>query len=322
MALTEANASPQLYLRAQTRWRPAEIVFWLATLLPYVLFPNYLSLASQIAIAGLFALSLDLILGYAGIVSLGHAAFFGIGAYTAGLLSKYGWGEPLSGLAAAAAGRRHRRLRHELRHLPVSPSGADHAHAGLRLAARGTRQQRGLADRRHGRLAGHPYLEAARLFPFRSVRLHRLRLRARRAVRGVPVRAAAHSLAVRPVAARHPRKRRAHAGDRRAEPRAYPHHLYDRRRHRRDRRRGAGADHGDRFAGFARLRAFRRSGGDARARRRRTALRRPCRRRHLHGRPRSVLRHPAAILVFLDRGSAGRRGDAAARTASSAAWRS
>jgi branched-chain amino acid transport system permease protein len=102
MALTEELASPQLYLQSQTRWRPAEIAFWLATLLPYVLFPNYLSLASQIAIAALFALSLDLILGYAGIVSLGHAAFFGIGAYAAGLLSKYGWGEPLTGLAVAA----------------------------------------------------------------------------------------------------------------------------------------------------------------------------------------------------------------------------
>jgi len=106
MALTESLASPQLYLRAQTRWRPIETAFWLATLLPYFLFPNYLSLASQIAIAALFALSLDLILGYAGVVSLGHAAYFGVGAYTAGLLSKYGWGEPLTGLllAAIAAG--------------------------------------------------------------------------------------------------------------------------------------------------------------------------------------------------------------------------
>ncbi len=60
-------------------------------------------LGSQILIVGLFALSLDLILGYAGIVSLGHAAFFGIGAYTAGLLSaRWGWHEPLSGLAIAA----------------------------------------------------------------------------------------------------------------------------------------------------------------------------------------------------------------------------
>jgi branched-chain amino acid transport system permease protein len=98
MALTENIQSPQLYLQSLSRWRPAEIVFWLATLLPFVLAPNYLSLASQIAIAALFALSLDLILGYAGIVSLGHAAFFGIGAYSAGLISKFGWGEPLTGL--------------------------------------------------------------------------------------------------------------------------------------------------------------------------------------------------------------------------------
>jgi branched-chain amino acid transport system permease protein len=58
-------------------------------------------LASQIAIAALFALSLDLIVGYSGLVSLGHAAFFGFGAYTAGLLAKAGWGEPISGLIAA-----------------------------------------------------------------------------------------------------------------------------------------------------------------------------------------------------------------------------
>lgn len=96
-------ATPQHYLRTQARWRPVELAFWLATLLPYVLFPDYLSLASQIAITALFALSLDLILGYAGIVSLGHAAFFGIGAYTAGVLAKHGWGEPLSGLVVAAA---------------------------------------------------------------------------------------------------------------------------------------------------------------------------------------------------------------------------
>jgi branched-chain amino acid transport system permease protein len=98
MALTQNLQSPQLYLQSLSRWRPAEIAFWLATLLPFVLTPNYLSLASQIAIAALFALSLDLILGYAGIVSLGHAAFFGIGAYSAGLISRFGWGEPLTGL--------------------------------------------------------------------------------------------------------------------------------------------------------------------------------------------------------------------------------
>ncbi|WP_292934700.1 branched-chain amino acid ABC transporter permease [Noviherbaspirillum sp.] len=83
------------------RWRPLEIVFWLTPLAAYFLFPNYLVLISQIMIVGLFALSLDLILGYAGMVSLGHAAFFGLGAYTAGLLSVHGWSEPFSGLLAA-----------------------------------------------------------------------------------------------------------------------------------------------------------------------------------------------------------------------------
>jgi branched-chain amino acid transport system permease protein len=86
---------------ANANVKPLEVVFWLATLLPFVVTPNYLSLASQIAITALFALSLDLILGYAGIVSLGHAAFFGVGAYTAGLIAKHYWTEPLSGLLAA-----------------------------------------------------------------------------------------------------------------------------------------------------------------------------------------------------------------------------
>jgi branched-chain amino acid transport system permease protein len=87
---------------ANANVKPLEVVFWLCTLLPFVLAPNYLSLASQIAITALFALSLDLILGYAGIVSLGHAAFFGVGAYSAGLLAKHYWNEPLTGLLVAA----------------------------------------------------------------------------------------------------------------------------------------------------------------------------------------------------------------------------
>jgi branched-chain amino acid transport system permease protein len=79
------------------------VAFWLLPLAAFFLFPTYLSLGSQILIAGLFALSLDLILGYARIISLGHAAFFGLGAYTAGLLAGHGFGEPLTGLFAAAA---------------------------------------------------------------------------------------------------------------------------------------------------------------------------------------------------------------------------
>ncbi len=94
--------SAKEYFRRQARVRPLEIAFWAATLLPFVVAPSYLALASQIAITALFALSLDLILGYAGIVSLGHAAYFGFGAYTAGLLSKHYLGEPLTGLVLAA----------------------------------------------------------------------------------------------------------------------------------------------------------------------------------------------------------------------------
>jgi branched-chain amino acid transport system permease protein len=84
------------------RWQLLEVLFWLLPIAAVFLFPNYLVLGSQILIVALFALSLDLVLGYAGIVSLGHAAFFGAGAYTAGLLAVHGWGEPLSGLLAAA----------------------------------------------------------------------------------------------------------------------------------------------------------------------------------------------------------------------------
>jgi len=102
MAVMDGAITPQAYVQREARWHPIEIIFWLATLLPFFLFTTHLSLASQIAIAALFALSLDLILGYAGIVSLGHAAFFGIGAYAAGLFSKFVWGEPLTGLVVAA----------------------------------------------------------------------------------------------------------------------------------------------------------------------------------------------------------------------------
>lgn len=85
------------------RWHRIEIVFWLLPLAAFFVLPGYLVLGSQILIVSLFALSLDLILGYAGIVSLGHAAFFGVGAYSAGLLAVHGWGEPLSGLLLAGA---------------------------------------------------------------------------------------------------------------------------------------------------------------------------------------------------------------------------
>ena len=82
-------------------WEPAP---WLLALAFYFAFPNYLGFGSELLIAILFALSLDLALGYAGIITLGHAAFFGAGAYTVGLLTYHGiWNEPISSLMLAAA---------------------------------------------------------------------------------------------------------------------------------------------------------------------------------------------------------------------------
>ena len=90
-------------LRNASRWHLAEYAFWLLPVAAFFLFPEDLSLLSQIVITALFALSLDLILGYAGIVSLGHAAFFGLGAYAAGLMARYGWGDPTLGLLGSGA---------------------------------------------------------------------------------------------------------------------------------------------------------------------------------------------------------------------------
>ncbi|MGA9561950.1 MAG: branched-chain amino acid ABC transporter permease, partial [Pseudolabrys sp.] len=77
------------WLSARARWHPLEIVFWLAAFAAIYLFPARHLILTEIAWLGLFALSLDLILGFAGIISLGHAAFFGFGAYTAALLAKH-----------------------------------------------------------------------------------------------------------------------------------------------------------------------------------------------------------------------------------------
>jgi branched-chain amino acid transport system permease protein len=81
-----------------TEWLP-----WVAAIAFFFLMPGYLSLGARILIFILFALSLDLILGYAGIITLGHSAFFGLGAYTAGVMStQLGVNEPFLQLAAAA----------------------------------------------------------------------------------------------------------------------------------------------------------------------------------------------------------------------------
>ena len=96
-------AGAREHVAARHRWRLAEALPWLLALGALLAFPDYLFLGTQVLILILFALSLDLILGYAGIVTLGHAAYFGLGAYVAGMLSAHlGWHEPLSGLLLAA----------------------------------------------------------------------------------------------------------------------------------------------------------------------------------------------------------------------------
>src|SRR5436190_22996109 len=86
------NAMPDVstHAMANSRWRISEVAFWIIVLACPFLFPSRYLIMTDILRLALFALSLDLILGYAGIVSLGHAAFFGVGAYSAGLLALHG----------------------------------------------------------------------------------------------------------------------------------------------------------------------------------------------------------------------------------------
>lgn len=75
--------------------QPLKLLPWLAVAaLPFAL-PGYEPLVTQIFVMILFALSLDLLVGYAGIVTLGHAGLFGVGGYTAGILSVHGFTDPI-----------------------------------------------------------------------------------------------------------------------------------------------------------------------------------------------------------------------------------
>jgi branched-chain amino acid transport system permease protein len=87
---------------ADARIKAIEWLPWIAAIAVYFLAPSYLPLGSYVLIMILFALSLDLILGYAGIITLGHTAYFGVGAYVAGILAKFGTADPFVGLIAAA----------------------------------------------------------------------------------------------------------------------------------------------------------------------------------------------------------------------------
>ncbi|TFZ08996.1 branched-chain amino acid ABC transporter permease [Ramlibacter humi] len=89
----------QTALLRASRWRAWEPVLWLVAFAAPLVLRQYAAIVNEIAIVALFALSLDLVLGFTGIVSLGHAAFFGLGAYSAALFAKYAMPDPLLGLA-------------------------------------------------------------------------------------------------------------------------------------------------------------------------------------------------------------------------------
>ena len=98
-----ADHPAALALAGRHRLRGWEPIPWLLAIAAYFAFPNHLGFGTELLVTILFALSLDLVLGYAGIVTLGHAAFFGAGAYTVGMLAKHGiWNEPLTSLMLAA----------------------------------------------------------------------------------------------------------------------------------------------------------------------------------------------------------------------------
>src|SRR6185437_10910412 len=110
IAMTQVTADVASYLKRRARWSPLEITFWVFAFASIWLFPQKHLILTETAILALFALSLDLILGYAGIISLGQAAFFGLAGYFSGLVAKYGIiNDPVlalicSGLVAALLG--------------------------------------------------------------------------------------------------------------------------------------------------------------------------------------------------------------------------
>ena len=195
-----------------------EIVFWLLAFAALFLPPGKHLLLNEVAILALFALSLDLILGYAGIISLGHAAFFGAGAYAAGLFCKLVTPDPQAGLAVAIAAAAVVGLLTSLLVL----RGSDLTRLMVTLAvalvlhevANALPQWTGGADGLQG-MDGGP---AARPLRLRPLWPHRLCLQPRDAVRAVPAGAADRPFAVRPVADGDPAQHLACLGPRRAGP--------------------------------------------------------------------------------------------------------
>ena len=86
-----------------SKYKPWEIALWLLVLSLPLVVSKHAPIINEIAIVALFAVSLDLVLGYTGIVSLGHAAFFGMAAYASALFAKHINPDPLLGLAVGIA---------------------------------------------------------------------------------------------------------------------------------------------------------------------------------------------------------------------------
>ena len=192
---------------ASARWRPAEIVFWIAAIACAFLFPSRYLIMTDIVRLALFALSLDLILGYAGIVSLGHAAFFGVGAYSAGLLALHGVvTEPV--IALVAAGLVATALGFLTSFLVIRGVDLTRLMVTLGIAL----LLEALAERYSNITGGTDGLQGIEMQPIlgalclRHVRQDRLLLFPDRAVPAVPAGAADRAFAVRPVAARDPKQ--------------------------------------------------------------------------------------------------------------------
>jgi branched-chain amino acid transport system permease protein len=101
--MTTDNLAMRQSLLTSGRYKPWELALWVLALASPLLLSSHALIINEIAIVALFAVSLDLVLGYTGIVSLGHAAFFGMGAYAAALFSKLVMPDPLIGLLFAVA---------------------------------------------------------------------------------------------------------------------------------------------------------------------------------------------------------------------------
>ncbi|MBA2960505.1 MULTISPECIES: branched-chain amino acid ABC transporter permease [Ramlibacter] len=88
--------------RCVPAWR-APLVLLAAGTAACLLLPEQQGLLTRVFITALFVLSLDLIVGIAGLATLGHAALFGVGAYAAGIFALRGLPDPTLGLAVGIA---------------------------------------------------------------------------------------------------------------------------------------------------------------------------------------------------------------------------